>query len=528
MTTIVPILLTLMRFAWLWPWLLLLKSFLSPSYEGALIDPWLLVGVPLLSLVAVKWASVTPAPAPSTPDNKLMADVPNALAWRTRLTVALLGLVTVLGVAWWQYYRTAYTPWEVTWVYDLGYTLTHWGTEEVPPQVVTIFVLIILWLNGIGDAVRGLTHDDIWGALLRSVAGMVVFVIIMAIAKRPLPNELFYLIVLLFAAGMLALAFSSLKITVGLDRALGMGQRRISAAPNVNRYWLSSVFVTVGGLLAAGLLVAFVLAPEQMQRLLNAANVVIGWIGQAISAVLLALSYVAFYVVYLLARLLEPLIQRLLDRVADSPLADMMPPPEQMEQMQEVAQGNATLPDTYRWIGLALVVGLIIIAFALALRRLQTESATDEDETRESILTTDLLQDQLSGLWNRFFGRQRTAHDPFLSLDGESDARRRIRAIYQQLLAGAATAGNARTPAETPTEYANHLQQTWQGQEEALAAVTAAYHQARYAPDEPNAEQNEAVTAAWRTLAETLTASEKRADTTSTTLPEATSIPPKE
>ncbi len=505
MTTIVPILLTLMRFAWLWPWLLLLKSFLSPSYDGVLIDPWLIVAVPLLSLVAVKWASVVPTPTAAAPDNQRMSDIPSALAWRTRLTVALLGLLTVLGVTWWQYYHATHLLWEGTWAYDLGYVLTHWGSEEVPPQVITLFVLIILWLNGIGDAVRGLTHDEVWGALMRSVAGMVLFVIIMAIAKRPLPNELFYLIVLLFGAGMLALAFSSLKITVGLDRALGMGQRRISAAPKVNRYWLSSVLVTVGGLLTAGVLVAFVLAPEQMQRLLDAANVVIGWIGQAISAVLLALSYIAFFIVYLLARLLEPLIQQLLDRMADSPLADMMPPPEQMEKMQEVAQGNASLPDTYRWIGLAIVVGLIIIAFALALRRLQTESATDEDETRESILTADLLQDQLSGLWNRFFGRQRTAHDPFLSLDGESDARRRIRAIYQQLLAGAATAGVARTPAETPTEYAQHLQQSWQEQAEPLATVTAAYHQARYAPDEPDAAQNAAVTSAWHTLAETLT-----------------------
>lgn len=515
-----------MRFAWLWPWLLLLKAFLSPSYPGTLLDPWLMVAVPLLSLVAVKWANATPMPTPSAPgnQNQQLGDVPSLLAWRTRLTVALLGLVTVLGVAWWQYYRPTYAPWEVTWIYELGYTLTHWGTEEVPPQVVTILLLTVLWLNGIGDAVRGLTHDDVWGALIRSVAGMVLFVIIMAIAQRPLPNELFYLIVLLFGAGMLALAFSSLKITVGLDRALGMGQRRISAAPKVNRYWLSSVFVTVGGLLLAGLLVAILLAPEQMQRLLNAANILIGWIGQAISAVLLALSYVAFFVVYLLVRLLEPLFQRLLDRMEDSPLADMMPPPEQMEQMQEVAQGHAALPDTYRWIGLAIVVGLIIIAFALALRRLQTESTTDEDEVRESILTTDLLQEQLSGLWNRFFGRQRTAHDPFLSLDGESDARRRIRAIYQQLLAGAATAGVARTPAETPVEYAQHLQQTWHGQEEALATVTAAYHQARYASDEPDAAQDEAVTTAWRALASTLDPSEKALATTSPTASKTTSL----
>jgi hypothetical protein len=501
---IVPILLTLMRFAWLLPWLLLLKSFLSPSYPGNLLDPWLLVAVPLLSLVAVKWANTTPAPATTDTNNKLMVDMPTALAWRTRLTVALLGLATLLGVAWWQYYRASHVLWDVAWLYDLGYALTHWGTEEVPPQAVTILLLITLWLNGIGDAIRSLTHDDVWGALIRSVVGMVLFVVVMAIAQRPLPGDLFYLIVLLFGAGMLALAFSSLKITIGLDRALGMGQRRISATPKVNRYWLSSVLVTVIGLLAAGLLVAIVLAPEQLQALIDAIGFVLSWIGRAIGAVLLALSYVAFFIIYFFFRLLEPLLERMMERMADTPLAEMLAP-EQMEQMQEVAEGGAPIPDTYRWIGLAIMVGLIIIAFALALRRLQTESATDEDETRESILTTDLLQDQLSGLWNRLFGGRRTIHDPFLSLDGESAARRRVRAIYQQLLAGAATMGVARTPAETPDEYAHHLQEAWQKQEEALTTITAAYHQARYAPAEPTAAQSEAVAAAWTALSPMLT-----------------------
>ena len=72
---------------------------------------------------------------------------------------------------------------------------------------------------------------------------------------------------------------------------------------------------------------------------------------------------------------------------------------------------------------------------------------------------------------------------------------------YQQLLAGAASLGQARTPAETPGEYAQHLEQSWQTQEQALATITAAYHQARYAPDEPDAGQADAVNAAWHRLA---------------------------
>lgn len=500
MSYTIAILLTLMRFAWLWPWMLLLKAFLSPSYPGDLIHPVLLVAIPLISLATVKWASATPIPVQVEQSAKLSEEQPNGLTWRTRFIVALVGLTALFGVAWWQYYRATFALWEMQWFYEFGYTLTHWGTQEVPPQAVTLFVLISLWLNGLGDAVRGYTHDDIWGALVRNVVAMVLFVIIMNVAQRPLPAEIFYLILLLFGAGMLALAFSSLKITVGLDRALGMGQRRISATPSVNRYWLSTVLLTVVGLLAIGILTGVILAPEQLYILLDAIGVVVGWIGNVLGMVLLALSYVAFILFYFLAKLLEPLIQRLVERMAESPLAELLAPMEETEQMQEVVEGVAPLPESYRWIGLAIGIGVVILIFALALRRLQAEPKTDEDEIRESILTVDLVQEQLSDLWNRWFGRKRGAHDPFLSLDGETDARRRVRAIYQQMLASAAAIGNARTPAETPHEYADHLEESLHTREQALATITAAYHQARYAPDEPNAAQGEAVNAAWVAL----------------------------
>jgi hypothetical protein len=501
MNYVVAFLLTLMRFAWLWPWLLLLRSFLSPSYQNHLLAPWMLIVIPLASLATVRWASAAPPPA-IDPAAKGPAPEPTGLTWRMRFAAAGFGIVAILALLWWHYYRQ-YLILNPTWLYQLGYTLTHWGLVEVPPQAVSLFLLMILWLNGIGDAIRGLTHDDVWGALVRNVAALVLFVIIMAVAQRPLPDELFYLILLLFGAGMLALAFSSLKITVGLDRALGMGQRRISATPRLNRYWLSTVLITVVGLLGLGIGIVVLLAPEQLQRLIDAVGAVLNVIGWLFQMLLLALSYVAFAIVYLLYRLLEPLLQRIMERVAESPLADMLPAQEEMEQLQEVAQGNAPMPEAYRWIGLAIAIGLVILIFALALRRLQRETIVEDEETRESILTADLLQEQLSGLWNRWFGRRRGAHEPFMSLEGESGGRRQIRAIYQRLLADAATLGTARTPAETPDEYADHLQRARQTQAAALAALTDGYQQARYAPDEPDATQIAAVATAWEELAPT-------------------------
>ena len=513
--------------------MLLLQSFLSPSHPKAIVTPWLLVAVPLCSFLLSQWVTIKAASPtvnnqPVTHPTAAMEHLQSSrigageyVPWGSRFQVAVAGLLVMIGVTWWEHYASSHPLWDLRWIYDLGYILTHWGMQEVPPPVLTVLLLIFLWLNGMGDAVRAMTHDDVWGALVRSVTAIVLFVILLNIAGRPLPNNIYYLIILLFGVGMLALAFSSLKITVGLDRALGLGQRRITATPSISRYWLSSVLITVGGLLGLGLLVAVLLAPEQLASLLDAAAAVIRSIGYLLGQLLLAISYVLFVIFYFFFRLIEPLLQRIMERMADSPLVEMLSNMENTEQMEQIAEGSAPLPDSYRWMGLAIGIGLVLIAFALAVRRLRTVPAAVEDEIRESILTTDLLQEQLSGLWRRWFGRRRSPTDPFLSLAEEAPARRRIRAIYQQLLAGAATVGAARTPAETPGEYAEHLRHqfpimtsrhskeygTEHGKEQsfahgrALATITAAYHQARYAPNEPDQNMQGAVEAAWTQVA---------------------------
>lgn len=518
MTYILPILLNLIRFAWLWPWLLLVQSFLAPSHDAPILRPWLLVVVPLLSFLSAIWVSNQNAPI-STDDTEptgmeLLRRTGRSpgedIGWISRLLVAFVGLVVILGVTWWHLYAQSIAWFDPRWLYELGYTLTHWGTQEIPPAVITIGILVYLWLNGMGDAIRAMTHDDIWGTLIRSVVAIVLYVTVLTIAEQPLPTHLFYLIVLLFGSGMLALAFSSLKITVGLDRALGLGQRRLAAVPTLSRYWLSSVLVTVFGLLGVGVLVALFLAPEQLAAMMAVATAVLRWIGAIVGRILLAISYVLFMILYFIMQLFAPLLERMLEQMDDNPLTTLMENMPETEQMEEVAQGAATVPDPYRWAALALVIGLVIIAFALSVRRLRTTPAAPEDETRESILTTDLLQEQLGGLWNRWFQRRRGAQDPFLSLDGESDLRRRIRARYQELLAGAATIGAARTPAETPQEYGRHLSASWQTPQHPsdvaadLATLTAAYQQARYGADTPSAAEVDAAEGAWQRLLQRL------------------------
>lgn len=490
------ILVTLMRYAWLWPWFELARTFLSPQHTGELLAPWQFIVLPLAAFGLTRW--IAGETVSSENGNQPETDAP---AWGGRFLVAGLGLVTMLGVLWRQLYGAAYAWWDIRWLQALGDSLIHWDLNQgLPAAVVAIFVLIALWLNGLGDAVRAMTHDDIWGVLRTGIVALVLYLALLSRSTAGVPATLLQQVLLLFGAGMVALAFSSLKITVGLDRALGLGQRRISAAPSISRYWLVSITVTVLLLLGVGLGIGALVAPEQLARLLAIVQLALNAVGRVLGAILLVVGYVLFLVAYYIARLLEPIIRRLFAALEDSPLMEFAGLPEEAPAMEEVLTDPTVIPDTYRWIALAIAVVVVLIILALAVRRLRATPAAEIDEVRESILTTDLLQEQLASLWERWFGRRRGQSDPFLSLAGEEETRQRIRAAYQQLLATATGLGQGRRPGATPTEYQAELHLPVAETTPQLTALTTAYHHARYAPDAPTAAEAAAAQAAWQQL----------------------------
>ncbi|MEZ4862344.1 MAG: DUF4129 domain-containing protein [Caldilineaceae bacterium] len=503
---------TLVRFAWLWPWLGLARSFLAPSYTGQLLNPWLLIAVPLASSVLLFLFAANNS-VPDEAESEVRApETTSDVPLYSRLLVAGLGLLMIVAILWWQFYGASYAWWDSAWLQALGDQLIHWSGEEIPAPVLTILVLIFLWLKGLADAVRQMTHDDIWGSLVTGVVAMAIYLLAQSATAAGLPANTAYLVVLLFGAGMAALAFSSIKITVGLDRALGLGQRRTSRGPAVNRYWLFSVATTVGGLLGLGVLIGILVAPEQIARLLAALGAVMRALWEVVDSIVLAIAYVLVFIVYLFAKLLEPLIRRLLERLNDNPMIDRLQVPQTPEALPPVVTDPGVVPDSYRWIGLAIFVLIILVIFALAVRRMRSAEVTDVEETRESILTASLLQNQLNELWQRWFGRRQGATDPFLSLQGEAEARRRIRAAYQQLLTTTADLGQARQPSQTPLEYHQRLQLPATAPNTALATIARGYHAARYAPDAPSVDEAAAVEQAWHELAHLILPQEPAAD----------------
>jgi hypothetical protein len=489
---LLPLLLATIRFCWLWPWLALLRQLLAPSYAGPLLAPGWIIVLPLVSLLLSHFA-----PVREMPRDKPLAVPKTATPWWARSGIALLGLLTIVLALWWHLYHNEYVLWQWGWLRTLGLSLIHWPPNEVPAAWLTILVLVYLWLRGMLDAGQPMAHDDLWGAVLTGIVSLVGCLLLANGLGLPLVPNLGNLVVLLFAAAMVALALTSLKTTVGLDYALGMGQRQAAKAPQASRYWLSSVLVVVGALLGIGVGVGLLVAPEQAARLLAWVNGALGIVWWLIGWVILILSYVIFMVVYYLIVLLQPLIERLIALLNAAQLLQPQNQPQATPTPDLLPPAAASIPDLYRWLAVAVFVVAVAAIFALVLRKLRSAPAETLDETRESILTAGLLQDQLAKLWQKWFGRLAGQSSPFLSLDGETETRRTIRQAYQGLLARAAALGHGRLLGQTPSEFGVDLADRLTTAAEPLHLMADHYNLARYGPEPPSTEEAEAVRQAW-------------------------------
>jgi hypothetical protein len=269
------------------------------------------------------------------------------------------------------------------------------------------------------------------------------------------------------------------------------------------------VFIVVGGLVAIGLGLALVIAPAQVARLLALFGIVLGWIWRVISAILIAISYVLFVISYYIALLLQPLLERLMALLgAFQPMqAQEQGEPTPMPDMTEVA--SEAIPDAYRWLALAIFILAVLAIFALVLRRLSASAEEPVDEVRESILSTDLLQNQLAKLWQKWFGGLAARLPPYLSLDDETDTRQRVRRAYQSLLAAATAYGRPRGRGQTPVEYGGALKEHLVEDAPALNTITARYNHARYAPEPPTAEAAGEAADAWESIHQRLAAQDR-------------------
>lgn len=476
-----PLLLSVLRTFWLWPWLELIRRWLASPQTGPLLSLPLMMGLFLAGLTTARW--VLRGTAPLT---------------RARLVVVGAGLVVITALLWQQFYRSEYYLWQTGWIGALGLDMTHWN-QAVPAPFLVLLAAAYLWQQGVRDGCRSLHHDEIWAAF----AGGALLLALAAVAATAAADDLLApvgsLVLPFFGAGMAALAFS------GLQSVNGSAGDGTDEAPGPNRYWFVSVVSVVAGLLGLGLLLSVLITPDAAARLLQALSPVLAFLQSV-------LLYAAMITSYLIFLVLAPLIHWLQGRAQPITPGEGYELPDFQRQLQDLPGGHFTLPpaagEGLRWAGGVILILIMGLIFALALQRFWREEDEHLEETREFMFSRELLQAQLSSLWRRWLGRRKGRSgpllDPFLSLAGEETNRRAVRTIYQGLLAAAAERGISRLPGQTPGEYQQRLKELWPDGQEALGALTEGYLQARYSPDAPKNEEVERLRRAWEELSAAL------------------------
>jgi hypothetical protein len=473
---ILPVALSIMRVCTLWLWLVLLQRFLMPSYQGPLLSAYGMTAVILASLFLTRWSVRWLRPI-----------------MRARILVAITGLLIIFWLLWAQLYQSQFVLWDAAWLRTWGQEMLFWQ-NELPPAYLLLFATIYLWLRGIIDGSRTLSHVDAAAAFITGSLSMIVFLFFVNLDTQPPPTQTSALIFIFFTMALVALSLSSLKRGRTHETLLSTAVANL----HLNRYWVSSAFTVIAVLLVLGLILSAIIAPESLQQIL-------GWAGQAVLELLLLVIKIISLILYPVLLLLSWLVTNAFRLLSSREYLEISQFDEELrsqpeEMTRQIEPAIQQLPDEIRWLALGLAVLGIALLFALILRRLRDDDNLDIRETREFIFSKALLLAQLAQLRPSWLNKT-TLSQIFLSLHGEIDTRRAIRALYQKLLALAHEQGLPRPIANTPVEYSYSLAQSFSRHaREALATITHNYHQARYAEEPPTMTQVEETERAWAQL----------------------------
>ena len=502
---LLPALVGVMRFCWIWPWMLLLQGFLAPSLAAPLMSPWMVIVLPVFSFTFARWTM------PTLEERRNFRRTN-----QIRQHIATFGFAALLFLLWLRFQRPDFWLVDPRWLIAAGYDLIYWDAVplEVPGTLLFLLLGIFLWLRGALDGHGQYRHDEIWKAFLSGGAALALFAWILPpgpavgqseaagnpymAAGGQLSNSV-WLLLLFAGSGLAGLGVANLGKSGGWRR-----RARVSKLIP-NRSWMVGIGMTICVMLGMALLVGLIIQPEDAAILWS----VLGLIWQGVSTVLIWIITVVAYPFFLLLEYLIRLLRSLFgDRSQETERIEFAqaPTPEPLPEPPERAV--EAMPEPFRWVALLVVAAGVFIIFMLVLRQLRRTPEEEGDEVRESVLTASLLQSQLAELWARLraqFGPPPEEPDPFLSLEGESDTRRLIRSIYQRMLALAQIQSAPRLQGETPSRYGGRLAEQPGFDGALVQTITGAYDEARYG-DLPPSEQTAAAAAeAWQEIEAALT-----------------------
>lgn len=322
-----------------------------------------------------------------------------------------------------------------------------------------------------------------------SQASIVVGFLAMAttVSSGPSRPALVGWIVVFLGSGLATLALTNLL------RTLREQEGRLGVRLHIDRYWLLTMLSVVTVVLILGLIVGRLVAPAAVMQAFM-------WLRPIWDLLLKVVLIIIYIFAYLFFSLLEPLLGQI-DRQSRESTTQTFESPLAAEEMVEAGRSLTIPPIVGHIVRVLLIVGVIALVawvFYRATRRRGRGVPVQEDdvlETRETVLSADLLRTQIAGLLSSL---RRPRHlSPFLDPGPAGDRRRIVRELYQGVLAQAIALEAPRPKGQTPTAYQRILQYLCPNEQASLDALTSVYTVARYGDLPPSMEQVQAAQSAY-------------------------------
>lgn len=446
-----PLLVIIIEFCWLYPWVLLLTGVFYGRTPTPLLPAWLAFAVLFLGHLTVRAAL-------SRPWSLLTA----------RGVVAGVGLVAGLVAVKVTYYPR-YGATDLRWLLVLA-RAAHDALPVVVPAVTGALTAALLWWRGVVLGEREFNYFEVDRAFRRGVVWSILFVLLLALygdtrgfaVTDPAPVYL--------------LAFFSLSLTtLAIARLIAIWQEtraEDAQALAMNRHWVLLLVGVVGLIFLVAIMVSGAAQVQVRPALLQ----LLAPLGPVVEYLFLVL----FAIALVIARAILFVISHLPFSRRFAPLRDL--PQRSFTEIFEDLPPR--LVSGARWGMVVLVVVVLILLVALAVVRARRRSRKQDEDERESVWSTEAVLAGLGAAWRSLLARLRPPRRP-----REMPAIGAIRAIYRELLRQGAHLGIPRLVHQTPYEYQPRLTQRIPGHSSEVASLTDAYVRVRYTPHLPTQDE---------------------------------------
>jgi len=290
-------------------------------------------------------------------------------------------------------------------------------------------------------------------------------------------------IIVFLGSGLATLAL------INLLHTLREQESKIGVRLHIDRYWLFTMLSVVTVVLVLGLVIGRLVAPASVVQAFR-------WLRPIWDLLVQILLLILYVFAYLFFSLFEPLLAQI-DRQPRQNVPQPFQSPVGPEEMAQAGQKLLHIPPIVGHIvQVLLIAGAIALVAWIFYRATQRRGGgvpvqeNDVLETRETILSADLLRSQIADLLGSL--RRKRPVPPFLDPGPAGDRRRIVRELYQGVLARAIALDAPRPKGQTPTTYQRMLQYLCPNEQASLEALTRAYTVARYGDLPPTMEQVQA------------------------------------